>query len=161
MTAFDGPVRDSIEYLQAAYDLTRGKALNFELSFGELANAFAHLIGRTVNRIEALRPAGCHSPTHLVVRLRQSGRGDGGHRQSSGCLFQKCTSLHFKFPLLMISKPNGFSLTTRNDVSKAIRCAPFELACCSPCRAAEAAQPFTLQRDAPKQFWALAVERNL
>jgi hypothetical protein len=67
----------------------------------------------------------------------------------------------FQIPPSNDRETNGFSLTTRNDVSKAIRCAPFELACRSPCRAAEAAQPFTLQRDALKQFWALAVERNL
>jgi hypothetical protein len=78
-----------VQHLQARHDFAGREGADLELAVGDLADALGDLLGAAKQRVQALRPAGRHTPGNGLLRVDDGRRGDAAKCQACRGLLQK------------------------------------------------------------------------
>src|SRR5262249_40758201 len=111
MAHLDRAVLHRVKHLQAGYDLACGEHLELKLVLAEFSDPLGHVFGRSIERVERLRPARPHPPPqrrHPPPQLRHglsNGRsGDRGPPHPDTRRLEKFPSLHGECSSLSVSE---------------------------------------------------------
>ena len=115
MPHFHGAGLHRVEHLQGGHDLAGGEGADLELAVGDFRDALGDVLGRAVQRVEALRPARREAPLEAGLGLSDRRRGDGAGGHANCRVLEERSALHEFAPLLVgrgqesVLQPMGIS----------------------------------------------------